>query len=598
MAEITVQDCRGMSEKIDPKKLPEGLVQEAYNIEFGHGHIKPFNQPASASITANLNSNDPNGGFDGTTERIYLTQGGKWLAFDDFVSVMDSPVPNDSFERVYTTGEVASGTALPPRVRDGQSDSNLAIPYQLGVQRPANPPSVSLTPTTSANVDSETPVSRAYAITYVTNFGEEGPPSTVVSSNIIDVYSDQTVSVTVGNAPSGRNIQTIRVYRTDDDGVFRRLTDLNYAGDTFSDSTSDSALGEEVPSTDWDEPPADLKGIMHAGNGIIAGFSEKTLYFTERYLPHAWVEKYELTTNYNIVALANLPDGILVLTEGKPSIATGNDPAGMTLAELDFPQSCISARGVVEMGDSVIYPSPDGMIEISSSGGRNMTEMVFSRYQWSEYAFTAQDELQGFFWEGQYIGFGKTSETVNNFERSTGFVIDPRGQAPSFSWLEGAWDDGSVIGTGREWGRIAAGFSDLKSDTLYLVSNTNTTDVVKWAEGANLMEAKIVSSVFYSPRPVNFGAVKINSEGAGGAAGVITLYGMGRTGWASIRATEFDTADNTLGMGHESDAEQIERLPSGRKHNEVYIEAKIDRADSSSRTGVSMVRYVESMAEL
>ena len=471
MAEITVQDCRGMSEKIDPKKLPEGLVQEAYNVEFGHGHIKPFKQPASADVTANLNS------IAGTTESIYLTQGGKWLAFDDFVSVMDSPVPNDSFERIYTTGEVASGTALPPRVRDGQSDSNLLTPYQLGVQRPANPPSVSLSPTTSANVDSEAPVSRAYAITYVTNFGEEGPPSTVQSSNIIDVYSDQSISVTVGNAPSGRNIQTIRLYRTDEDGVFRRLTDLNYAGGTFSDSTSDSALGEEVPSTDWDEPPADLKGIMHAGNGIIAGFSEKTLYFTERYLPHAWVEKYELTTNYNIVALANLPDGILVLTEGKPSIATGNDPAGMTLAELDFPQSCISARGVVEMGDSVIYPSPDGMIEISSSGGRNITEMVFSRDQWSEYDFTAQDELQGFFWEGQYIGFGKTSETVNNFERSTGFVIDPRGQAPSFSWLEGTWDDGSYTGQGREWGRIAAGFSDLKSDTLYLVSNTGTTDV-------------------------------------------------------------------------------------------------------------------------
>jgi len=593
MAEITIQDCRGMSKKIDPKKLPEGMAQEAYNIEFGHGHIKPFKQPASASISANLNS------FSGTTERIYLTQGGKWLAFDDFVSVMDSPVPDDSFERVYTTGEVASGVALAPRVRDGQSDSNLSTPYQLGVPKPSNPPSVSLSPATSANVDSETPVSRAYAITYVTNFGEEGRPSTVTATDIIDVYSDQTVTVEAGAAPSGRNIQTIRFYRTDEDGVFRVLTSITSAGNSgsaFTDSTSDSALGEEVPSTDWEEPPADLQGIIHAGNGIVAGFSGKTLYFSERYLPHAWPEQYQLTTNFNIVALANLPDGILVLTEGKPSIATGNDPAGMTLAELDFPQSCISARGVAEMGDSVIYPSPDGMMQLSSSGGRNLTEMVFSRDQWSQYAFTAQDELQGFFWEGQYISFGKTSETVNGYARSTGFVIDPRGQSPSFSWLEGTYDDGT--NDGREWGRIAAGFSDLKSDTLYLSSNTGTTDILKWAEGTDLMEAKVVSSVFYSPRPVNFGAVKINAEGAGGAAGAITLYGMGRAGWASIRATDFDTADNTLGMGHESDAEQIDRLPSGSKHNEVYIEVRIDRADSSSRTGVSMVKYVESMAEL
>ena len=593
MAEITVQDCRGMSEKIDPKKLPEGMAQEALNIEFGHGHIKPFKQPSEATVTANLNS------ISGTTERIYLTQGGKWLAFDDFVSVMDSPVPDDSFERVYTTGEVASGVDLPPRVRDGQSDTNLSTPYQLGVPRPANPPSVSLSPATSANVDSETPVSRAYAVTYVTNFGEEGPPSTVESSNIIDVYSDQTVSVTVGSAPSGRNIQTIRVYRTDEDGVFRVLTNITSAGNTgspFTDSTPDSGLGEEVPSTDWDEPPADLKGIIHAGNGIIAGFAGKTLYFTERYLPHAWVEKYELTTNYNIVALANLPDGILVLTEGKPSIATGNDPAGMTLAELDFPQSCISARGVVEMGDSVIYPSPDGMIELSSSGGRNLTEMVFSRDQWSEYDFAADDELQGFLWEGQYLGFAKTSETVNGFARSVGFIIDPRGQSSKFSWLEAYYNDG--VNEGRDWGRIAAGFSDLKSDTLYLVSNTSSTDVLKWADGTKMMEAWVKTPVFYTPRPVNFGAVRINSEGVGGAAGTVTLYGMGASGWETVRSTSFDTTDITLGMGHESRSEQIDRMPSGTKHNEMYFQMKVDRADADTRSGISMIKYVESMAEL
>jgi len=593
MAEITIQDCRGMSKKIDPKKLPEGMAQEAYNIEFGHGHIKPFKQPASSNVTANLNS------IDGSTDRIYLTQNGKWLEFGDFVSVMDSPVPDDSFSRVYTTGEVASGVALAPRIRDGQSDSNLSTPYDLGVPRPANGPTITLSPSTSANVDSETPISRAYAITYVTNFGEEGPPSTVASSDIVDVYTDQTISVEAGAAPSGKNIQYIRIYKTDEDGVFRVLTNISYSGNTgsaYTDSSTDSQLGEEVPSVTWLAPPSDLQGIIHAGNGIVAGFAGKTLYFSERYLPHAWPEEYQLTTNYNIVALANLPDGILVLTDGKPSIATGNDPAGMTLSELDFPQSCVSARGVVEMGDAVVYPSPDGMIELSSSGGRNLTEMVFSRDQWSQYAFTSQDELQGFFWEGQYLGFAKTATTFNSYSRSVGFVIDVRGQSPSFSWLEAYYDDGTS--QGREWGRIGAGFSDLKSDTLYLVSNTSTTEVIKWAEGANLMEAKVVSPVFYSPRPVNFGVVRVNSEAAGGVAGTSTLYGMGRSGWASVRATDFDTADNALGMGHESDSEQIDRLPSGSKHNEVYVEVKIDRASSSDRSGVSMIKYAESMQEL
>ena len=91
--------------------------------------------------------------------------------------------------------------------------------------------------------------------------------------------------------------------------------------------------------------------------------------------------------------------------------------------------------------------------------------------------------------------------------------------------MEAYYNDG--VNEGRDWGRIAAGFSDLKSDTLYLVSNTSSTDVLKWADGTNLMEAWVKSPIFYSPRPVNFGAVRINSEGVGGAAGAVTLYGMG-----------------------------------------------------------------------
>ena len=87
---------------------------------------------------------------------------------------------------------------------------------------------------------------------------------------------------------------------------------------------------------------------------------------------------------------------------------------------------------------------------------------------------------------------------------------------------------------------------------------------------------------------MNFGALRVNSEGVGGFAGTVTLYGMGRSGWSSVRRV-IDTADGSLGMGR-SDAEQIERMPSGSKHNEVYV--KIDPiAPPASRTGCSMVKY-------
>ena len=66
----------------------------------------------------------------------------------------------------------------------------------------------------------------------------------------------------------------------------------------------------------------------------------------------------------------------------------------------------------------------------------------------------------------------------------------------------------------------------------------------------------------------------------------------------TVRSTSFDTTDITLGMGHESRSEQIDRMPSGTKHNEVYFQMKVDRADADTRSGISMIKYVESMAEL
>ena len=587
MAAIQITDCRGMSKKIDPKKLPEGIAQAAYNVQFGQGHIRPINQPYAPTSAISLDL----GALTSSIDTIFKTSSGFWLGFNNFTTVMESPVPQDTYKRIYSTGHLLNGV-VQPRVRDGQSQSNLQNQlFRLGVPKPSVP-TVNLAPTSSANTATENPVSRAYAITYVTAFGEEGPPS---DSVLVDVYTDQTVTVFAGNAPASRNITSIRLYRTDEDGTFRvhgTYSESAIADPGFVDSLSDSQLGEELPSTNWKEPPTTIEGIMHAGNGIVAAFDGNTLLFSERYLPHAWPEEYRLTTNSPIVALANLPEGILVLTKGKPALATGNDPSGMTLAELDFPQACISKRGVVEMGTSVLYPSPDGMIQISASGGRNLTEDVFTGEDWRSYAFTGSDRLQGFFWEGQYVGFDQTAETANNQLRSNGFILDPRGGGASFSFLEGSY------GTGREWGRILAGFNDLTDDKLYLASYTSSTEIVEWAESDKLMEANIDSAVFYSSRPINFGALRVNAESLGGFSGTVTLYGMGRSGWSSIQASTIDTTDNSLGMGHESDSEQIERMPSGTKYNEVYIKLKSARATNSGKSGCSMIKYVESMQEL
>ena len=143
------------------------------------------------------------------TNRIFKTSNDLWISFDHYASIMESPVPEDSFKRIYSTGHTESGQTV-ARVRDGQSASNMQNQlFKLGVPKPGAGPTV--TATTTSNTDIENPISRAYAITYVTAFGEEGQPS---EPTLIDVYTDQTVTITAGSAPASRNITTIRLYRT------------------------------------------------------------------------------------------------------------------------------------------------------------------------------------------------------------------------------------------------------------------------------------------------------------------------------------------------------------------------------------------------
>ena len=108
MAAIQITDCRGMSKKIDPKKLPEGIAQAAYNVQFGQGHISPIKQPSTPSPAINMDLNSLSSG----TNRIFKTSNDLWISFDHYASIMESPVPEDSFKRIYSTGHTESGQTV------------------------------------------------------------------------------------------------------------------------------------------------------------------------------------------------------------------------------------------------------------------------------------------------------------------------------------------------------------------------------------------------------------------------------------------------------------------------------------------------------
>lgn len=531
MAVIKIDEFRGISERISPKKLPDGMATYAVNVDFTRGSLRACNaESIDASATADF------GSFSGATDTLFVTQMGYFLAFNDVVDIVESPIADDTHNRIYLTGNSTN----PPQIVSGSTVAGLSNMYELGIPRPPAP-TVTLTPTTSANEETENPISRAYLATYVTDFGEEGPPSIVTTSNIYDVYTDQEVRVSVGAATGAtRNFAYIRIYRTDADGSFRFLTQVSSSGNALSpflDTFDDVDLGEEVPSSDWVGPDANMVGLTAMPNGITAGFFDQTLCFSEAYLPHAWPEAYRLTTSYKIVGLARMDTGLLVLTEGKPYMVQGSDPSGLVMTELDIAQACIRKRSIVEMGDSVIYASPDGLVQISPSGARVVSEAVFDKKQWNSLPLYRLHAVRH---EDQYVGFMNFDSDIRE-----GFVFDPRGGKDAFSWLD-------IDSKSPE-----ASFNYLKDDTTYIINNNG--DLHEFRDANSTTEYRWYSKEFYFPRPVNFGVIQIEF-------GTVSVSGGSTT--VAVKVGQ-DTADTshyayafTSGTG---DTTRVERLPSGNK---------------------------------
>lgn len=544
MAAFALKVFGGMSEKVAPRLLPEEMSTLASNADFSRGTCRPLasNTTASEAII--------NGAINNSTRTIYKTAEGKWLEFNSDVNVIDSPVAEDSHERVYITGNGSY-----PQIASAQSIDNV---YKLAIPAPPTP-STSLSPSTSANVGEENPISRAYVATYVTDFGEEGPPSAIQTSDLVDVYTDQTVSITVGSATGTRNFAYIRIYRTDEDGVFRYLDEVTHSGGTVYDSqVPDSSLGEEVPSTDWIGPPNGMLGIVSIPNGISAGFVDQTLCISEAFLPHAWPEAYQLTTKSKIVGLAPLDTGLLVLTEGKPVVVQGADPSALVMTELDIAQSCISKRSIVDMGGSVIYASPDGLVRVSSSGSAVLTEAIVSRADWQ--SGYNPSTIRAYRWEDRYVGFHDASGSYN------GFVLDPRGKENAFT---------RITETG------IAGFNDLEDDLLYFVQSsgafrhfgdsTSSYRTVDWR-----------SKHFFSAKPINLGVCQVSfGDDLSQGNVVIKIYGGTNTPDSLIRSETIAQSNDIYTF----------RLPSGTKYN--VFEVRI-----SGRREVSQLIIAESPQEL
>lgn len=243
---------------------------------------------------------------------------------------------------------------------------------------------------------------RGYLVTYVTNWDEESAPT--APSDLVELDQNDSVTVTRPAPHQGRNIVGWRLYRssTTNTGAAWQLVvdesasyavkkngafayfDINQA--THTDSAKQEELQETLQTATWAEPPENLKGLVGLPNGIMAGFFDKTLCFSEPYQPYAWPIEYQHSLKYRIVGLGVFGQTVVVLTEGHPYYASGADSASMSVQELENPQSCVAKRTIVPVEGGVMFASPDGLCIASPSGVEVLTYAAFSKEDWAQLA--------------------------------------------------------------------------------------------------------------------------------------------------------------------------------------------------------------------
>ena len=497
MAGFKLTTFTGLSKKVSPRLLPEDMAQDAQNVFLDSGRIEGI--PIDVNDPSEAGNSHPATHISTTTRTIFKATSTSWFTFADDVDVIKSPIKEDTHGRFYFTG---SGNF--PKYTSLSSGISGSGPYPTASFRLGLPTPGAFTAAPSVNnataADGASISSRAYLYTEITTFGEEGPPSAVTSSDIVDAENGATVTLALPAATSGNySIAKRRIYRTDINGVFRFVKDVSgtAAGNT-TEAVTDDLLGEEIESSDNLAPPDDtssdhpdgpMLGLTTMPNGITAGFSGNTLLFSESYLPHSYPLANQLTTQDDIVAIASIASGLLVTTKGKPLIASGTDPSAMAMVEIDANLPCVSKRSLVDMGEYALYSSPDGLVLASNSGVQLITEQILTRDQWQDYY---PSNVEAYEYEGKYIAF-----TWDGSDSSTkkGFLFDPRGGKNAFVNLDFY---------------ATAGYNDRENDELYLVIGGT---LKKFARGTTKRSYLWKSKEFFSNRPLSPGVAKVDAEG-------------------------------------------------------------------------------------
>ena len=454
-----------MIPKLSPYVVPDNNSETAQNCRFESGILQPLygiTQDATLALTGhNINA-------------IHLwkvNSNAYWLRFTDKVDVIRSPIADDSYSRIYWSGDSRMGGALlysyTPAVYTGGGSEYPINYYKLGIPAPTQKPTTTLV---GALADDVSAAARSYVYTYVGKLGEESAPS-LPSDPLICPNEGASVNVSSiiidVSASTGREIESVRLYRIivgstgNADYLFVdeiTLADISgsigkYASGHYADTKANDALAESLPTSIWDAPRDGMYSLGLTAYGVSYAAIGKIVCLSEVFVPYAWPRNYELTCDNDIVAIGHYDNALIVGTTGRPVMITGIDPQNMSQSELPIIEACVSAKSMVNMGSYAIYASPNGLVMASGGSAQLITGGIITNREWA--AFTPSS-IHAYQHRGKYLFFWYTDSTHKG-----GFIFDP------------ANPNAGLVSFNQYF---VAGHRDIVTDTLYLID----TNKVLW----------------------------------------------------------------------------------------------------------------------
>lgn len=411
---------------------------------------------------------------------IPISNADTWYPFyDPNVDFVRTPVLEDTFERYYWTGDSFVLGGVPQyntRARINASDA----PFKLGIPTPVNAVNISAP---SGNIST-----RVYIYTFVSGYGEEGPPSPpTTATGSAGTWTISNFDTTISD-PTDRNITTINIYRTVTGAVstnYYFVAAISLGTTSYSDTANDTVVSNNnsLPSLTWTEPPATLLGVTSHPGGFLVGFSGRDLWMSEPYHPHAWPLQYVQTVQTEIVGVAIYGNVIVVTTTSHPYVGEGMSPLGLTLQKIDSIDPCLNRRSMATTINGVYYSSPQGIIACTGGITQLATFNLFTREEWqNQFSPTT---VQAVPYGLQIIAFDTTD---------AGFIFSPV-------------DPSSPLTTLDRFSNVSAVQIDAYSGDVYLIQGSQ---VRLWDPPESLPYSYTwVSKQFDLPNPVNFGAIRV-----------------------------------------------------------------------------------------